>query len=286
VSSPARTAPAPTSEIQGPAQSHRDIQQALTSLNPKRELPTSLSAVFLDTPDNGAVLTSSVQVANETLSYAAVGDKPTAAVDVAGVVVNDRGKPVGSFQTRLNINSLGDNSAAENSSSIYNNRLRLAPGLYQVRVATRDINSGRIGSAQQWIEIPDLRLRRLTLSSLLLGLQSVGAAEGKGSAPQVQFNVDHRFARNGRLGFAAFVYNASQRNGSISYQARILRMGQPILATRWQTIKAASQDAARLLCNGDISLNSIPAGQYTLELTVTDDILKTSVSQQTKIRLE
>src|SRR5206468_11910038 len=160
----------------------------------------------------------------------------------------DRGKPAGSFQTRLNIKPLGNRS--ENSSSIYNSRLQLAPGLYQVRVATRDINSGRIGSAQQWIEIPDLRLRHLTLSSLLLGLQSVGVAEGKGSAPQVQFNVDHRFARNGRLGFAAFVYNASQRDGSISYQARILRMGQPIIATRWQIIKA-SQDAARLLCNGD-----------------------------------
>ncbi|HEX7720657.1 MAG TPA: VWA domain-containing protein [Pyrinomonadaceae bacterium] len=275
----------PTSEIQGPAQSHRDLQQAMTALNPKHELPTSLSAVFFDTPDNGAVLTASVQVANEALSYAAAGGKQTAAIDVAGVVVNDRGKPAGSFQTRLNIDPLGDHRAAENSSSIYNSRLRLAPGLYQVRVATRDFNSGRIGSAQQWVEIPDLRLRRLTLSSLLLGLQTVGQAKGDSGSPQVQFNVDHRFARNGRLGFAAFVYNANQ-GGSISFQARILKMGQPVATTRWQTVSMSSQDAARILCNGELSLDSIPAGQYMLELIVTDDVLKTSASEQTRITVE
>ena len=123
------------------------------------------------------------------------------------------------------------------------------------------------------------------MSSLLLGLQSVGQAKGNGGSPQVQFNVDHRFARNGHLGFVAFVYNANQ-GGSISFQARILKMGQPIVATRWQKISMASQDAARILCNGDISLNSIPAGQYTLDLTVTDDVLKTSVSQETKITVE
>jgi len=277
-------APAPTSEIQGPAQVHRDIQQALTLLNPKHEIGTSLAAVFLDTPDNGAVLTASVQVANETLSFAPAGGKQSAAVDVVGVVVNDRGKPAGSFQTRLNIGPLGKDG--ENSSSIYNSRLRLAPGLYQVRVATRDITSGRVGSAQQWIEIPDLKLRHLTLSSLLLGLQSVGETEGNQGSSQVQFNVDHRFDRNEDLSFIAFVYNSNQGAGSISYQARILKMGQPVITTPWQKASDASQDQARVLCNGDIPLNSVPAGQYTLELTVTDNISKTSVSQQTKITVE
>jgi VWFA-related protein len=277
-------APAPTTEVQAPAQAHRDLQQALTTINPKHEVPTSLSAIFLDTPDNGAVLTASVQVANETLSYAATDGKQIAAVDVAGVVVNDHGKPVGSFQTRLNINRLGENSAAENSSSIYNSRLRLAPGLYQVRVATRDINSGRVGSAQQWVEVPDLHLRRLALSSLLLGLQSVGEAKGNGGSPQVQFNVDHRFARNERLGFMAFLYNANQSK-SLSFQARILKMGRAVAATPWRKV-GAPQDQARIICNGEIPLNNVPAGEYLLELTVNDEVNNTSVSEQTRIIVE
>jgi len=93
INSRPKTIAAPTAEVQAPAQAHRDLQQALTTVNPKREVPTSLSAIFLDTPDNGAVLTASVQVANETLTYAATEGKQTAAVDVAGVVVMTTANP-------------------------------------------------------------------------------------------------------------------------------------------------------------------------------------------------
>ena len=280
-----KTVPKPIAEVQGPAQSHKELQQALTSLSPKREILTSLSAVYLDTPERGPVLTTSVEVANETLSYQAKDGKQLATVEVVGVVVNDRGKPAGSFQTRLNVNSLGE-AENNNSSSIYNNRLPVAPGLYQVRVATRDINSGRVGSAQQWVEIPNLALGRLSLSSLLLGLQNVGPAK-----EQVQFSVDHRFARSAHLGFMAFIYNARPGQGgqstpSLSFQARLLRMGQSVINTRWQKVSLASQDQARIVCNGDILLNTVPPGRYTFELTVTDELSKSSVSQQTRIIVE
>jgi VWFA-related protein len=280
-----KTPPNPIAEVQGPAQSHQQLQQALTSLNPRREILTSLSAVYLDTPDRGAVLTTSVEVANETLSYQVKDGKQLAVVEVVGVVVNDRGKPAGSFQTRLNINSLGE-GGNQNSSSIYNSRLALAPGLYQVRVATRDTNSGRVGSAQQWVEVPNLALKHLSLSSLLLGLENVGPAK-----EQVQFSVDHRFARNGHLGFMAFIYNATrgqdgQSTPNLSFHARLLRMGQAVINTQVQKVSVASQDQARIVCNGDILLNAVPPGRYTLELMVTDETKKTSVSQQTRISVE
>lgn len=278
------TPPKPIAEVQTPAKSHLELQQALTSLSPKREILTSVSAVYLDTPERGAVLTTSVEVANETLSYQVKDGKQLATVEVVGVVVNDRGKPAGSFQTRLNINS--QDGGNQNSSSIYNSRLPLAPGLYQVRVATRDINSGRVGSAQQWVEVPNLALKHLSLSSLLLGLENVGPAK-----EQVQFSVDHRFARNAHLGFMAFIYNATQgqvgrSTPNLSFQARLLRMGQPVIDTRWQKVSVASQDQARIVCNGEILLNNVAPGRYTLELMVTDELNKTRVSQQTRITVE
>jgi len=276
---------APIAEAQTPAQAHQELQTALTSPVPKREILTSVSAVYLDMPGRGPVLTTSVEVANETLSYQAKDGKQFATVEVAGVVINDRGKAAGSFQTRLNINGGGD-GANQNSSSIYNSRQPLAPGLYQVRVATRDVNSGRVGSAQQWIEVPNLTQGHLSLSSVLLGLQNVGPAK-----EQVQFSVDHRFARNAHLGFMAFIYNATPGPGgpstsNLSFQARLLRRGQSVVSTRWQKVSVASQDPARIVCNGDILLNSVPPGRYTLELTVTDDLNRTSVSQQTRITVE
>jgi hypothetical protein len=221
--------------------------------------------------------------------------KPTAAVDVVGVVLNDKGKPTGSFQTRLKISPTGsDNAQQDNSATIYNARVPMTPGLYQVRVAARDSRNGQVGSAQQWVRIPDLALHRLTLSSLLLGVQSVELKEAKAgpaAAPQVQFNVDHRFARDSRIGFMTFVYNAARgQDGkslpSLSIQARILQMGQPVRTTPVRTVSVAPDDLARILCRGELQLNSIAPGQYILEVTVTDEIAKTSASQQTRITVE
>ena len=82
------------------------LREALGEPHPKTEVPTSLSVIYLDTPANGAVLTASVQVSNEALAFGTEVDKQAAEIDVAGVILNDKGKPVDSFQTRLTVDAL------------------------------------------------------------------------------------------------------------------------------------------------------------------------------------
>jgi VWFA-related protein len=292
----ASPSPAPTSPAVAnvPVQPHQELQQALTALHPRREIPISLSVVYLDTPEHGPVLTASVRVANDGLSFEALDGKQVAAVDVVGVAVNDRGKPAGTFQTRLKINAANlAGTTPDSSSTIYNYRMPLAAGLYQVRIATRDIKSGQVGSAQQWIEIPDLASHRLSLSSLLLNLQNVEVrgAEAASGAPQFQFSTDHRFARDSRLRYVTFIYNATRGEDgksqpSLWLQARLLRGGQVVKSTRMQRVTVEPRDATRIPFGGEIVLDSIPAGQYILEITVEDQIAKTSASQHTRITVE
>jgi hypothetical protein len=42
------------------------------------------------------------------------------------------------------------------------------PGAYYVRVAVKDRASGKIGTAYQFLEIPDLKKKRLALSSIFV----------------------------------------------------------------------------------------------------------------------
>jgi VWFA-related protein len=279
--------PKSSAAAETPLQPHQELQQALTSLRPKREIPNALSVIYLDTPEHGPVITASVQIANHALTYEAVDGKQLAAVEVAGVIVNDHGKPAASFQTRLSINA----QASQSGFTIYNYRAPISPGLYQVRIATRDNKSGQVGSAQQWIEIPNLALKRLSASSLILGVQNVGLAPaGGGGTSQVQFSVDHRFARNGRLRFITFIYNAApgldgKSTLNISLQVRILRNGQIVRTLPLQRV-IASPDLARIPWESDVLLETLPPGEFTLEVTVTDEIAKMSASQQTRIVLE
>src|SRR5438552_18465298 len=93
---------------------------------------------------------------------------------------------------------------------IYNDRSALAPGIYQVRVAARDEKNGRVGSAMQWIVIPNLATHQLTTSSVLLGGQVLESKTAAAITAQVQLSVDHRFARQSRLSYWMFAYNAKR----------------------------------------------------------------------------
>jgi len=109
------------------------------------------------------------------------------------------------------------------------------------------------------------------LSSLLLGLQNVGEAKGNGGSPQIQFNVDHRFARNERLGFMAFFITQIQVAARF-HSGSHTQNGAGGATTPWRKVAGSAQDQARIICNGEIPLNAVPAGQYTLELTVSDEV--------------
>jgi VWFA-related protein len=97
-------------------------------------------------------------------------------------------------------------------------------------------------------------LGRKLVCSLLPGLQNVKSKETKGSAagiPQVQFSTDHHFARNSRLRFITFIYNAARgQTGNsppnISLQARVLRAGQVVKSSPMQQVSVAAQDFARI----------------------------------------
>ncbi|HYE65860.1 MAG TPA: hypothetical protein VD966_09760, partial [Pyrinomonadaceae bacterium] len=257
-------------------------------------LPTLLSLSYLNTPNNGMVLTASMQVAGDALTYSADG-KQAATVDLAGVVLNDQGKIAASFKNRLNVDRLSSGPAQHDGSGIiYNHRAPLEPGIYQVRVAARDVKSGRLGSAMQWLEIPNLSTRRLTLSSLLIGGQVLETAEstkgGNQSAPQVQFSVDHRFSRSSRLGFWVFVYNAA-RNGSgapeLTGQVQVFRNRQAVVnAPQRKLVTEGQADLARIPYGGELPLKALAAGQYELRVTITDHVAKTSASQSIDFEVE
>ncbi len=258
-------------------------------------IPTMLSTSFVDVPGSGTVLTSSVQVATDTLNYGEDG-KQAGAVDVAGLVINEQGKQVADFKTRLNVTPLASSAASHGARGvIYNHRTPLAPGLYLIKVAARDGRGGQVGSASQWIEIPDLMKRQLTLSSLLLGGVVVNSAgEGKNAqSPQIQFSVDRRFERSARLNFMLFIYNAAQAKGGraatgLTAQVQVLsNTGRAIVDTHALPLTLnATEDLMRIPYSGSFPLQALAPGRYLLRINITDSATKSSATQQAAFIVE
>jgi VWFA-related protein len=279
-----------------------ELAAAVNSFAPLGSVPTHLNVSYLDTPNNGPMLTASVQISTGRLTYGDDGRQP-ATVDVAGVVFNEQGKSVNGFKTRLTVKPL--QAASEQSSVIYNHKAVLKPGLYQVRTAARDEQSGLVGSAYQWIEIPDLTNKRLTLSSLLIGGQVIeqGAKKENVSAvsnpaseagPQVQFSVDKRFRRSAKLSFWMFIYNAARMTTAggraepeLTAQVTVYRGGQAIVTAGARKLQTAGMsDLERIPYGGEFALSSLAPGRYMLQVTVTDRVSNQSAVQRSFFDVE
>src|SRR5688572_15312120 len=273
-----------TAATDAPSNVGGTLMSALAAPSARTNLSTKLSVSFVDVPGSGPVMTAATQMSTEGLGYGADGKQP-AAIDLAGVVLNDQGKQAGSFKTRINVNPVTA-TAFKDPSVVYSHKLPLKPGIYQVRVAARDDKTGSVGSAAQWIEIPDLSSKKLTLSTLLLGGQSVSSSqEQKGE--QVQFSVDRRFLRASQLTFFTIVYNATGAAPKLESQIEILRGGQRVVASPVMPVAVeANSDLARIPYGAGVGLKTLAPGRYVLKVTVMDRNANTSAVNQIIFEVE
>jgi len=124
----------------------------------QHQIPTSLDLTLSQMPGVGTQVRATIQISREGLTFDLSDGKQSADLDIGGIFYDDKGKPLNSFVGRLRVFPVPvDASADRRSQAVYAFHAWLPAGLYQVRVGVRDIKSGHIGSAMQWIEIPKVR---------------------------------------------------------------------------------------------------------------------------------
>ncbi|HEX8076388.1 MAG TPA: VWA domain-containing protein, partial [Chthoniobacterales bacterium] len=216
------------------------LREAITAPYPQREFPILISADYYEVPDKGPALSTAIQMPGEFLVFDEQPDgKIQAVVDVSGVYFNDKGVFQTSFLERIVATEPTLEAAKTNRKDItFTYPAKLPPGLYQVRVAARDDKSGKIGSAQAWIEIPDVSKKQLAMSSLLLGERTQGmltnVSNAEGVSP-VALSASHRFKRESTLRFLLFVYNTTfsptDQKPDAAVQVQVIRDDQPVVTT-------------------------------------------------------
>jgi VWFA-related protein len=267
-----------------------ELRAALGSLYPRRELPTSLSAGYVQTEDRATALDVSMQIDTEVLSFEGPEGKQEAIVDVLGIALDDRGR-FATFTQKVRVPREAVQSKDQRFVT-WNQSLTLPPGLYQVRVATRDSKSGRTGSAIEWIEIPRVSPPGLSISSLFLGERlAINAPMQKPAnvSQPVRIDVDHRFARTSVLRYQAYVYNAARNAGvpDVWIDVRVLRGSQQVMFVAPSKIPPdVSRDSWRLPYWSEIDLNQLTPGPYTLQVSASDKVSGTSSSQTINFSVE
>jgi VWFA-related protein len=225
----------------------------------------------------------------------------TSTIDVVAITFGDNGQIVDQVGRThsLTLSEAGYRLALRDG-ILYNMTVPVKkPGAYQLRTALRDTATERVGSASQFVEVPDVNKNRLTLSSVVVnGIDPAAASTAAGQTPSTagdaaatasgaadgedpQASPAVRRFRSGmvmQIGYQ--IYNAqldkTTRQPRVETQVRLFRDGQELFAGRSSPLAVEGQtDLKRLRAGSVLRLGAqMPPGEYVLQVVVTDTLAK------------
>lgn len=265
-----------------------NLDAALTSPFDVTEITVRLSSLFANASGAGSLLRSFIYVNARDLSFT---DGPNglhnATLEVRSMVFGDNGK-VMYERGQTAILQLKEQQYAQilRRGLVYDFAVPVKnPGALQFRIAVRDKTSGRLGTAGQVVEVPDLRKSRLTLSGILLAADT--DSPGTAGAESGSVAALRRFSQGANLTFAFAVYKAqldkSTHMPQLTSQTRIFRDGKLVYTGKIVPLETAGQDRQRIIGGSRIQLGSeFPVGEYVLQVIVTDNLAKESQRTSTQ----
>jgi len=273
------------------------IQAALFSPFGSAGVHVRLTALFANDAKVGSLARAMLHVSAGDLTFTDdVDGWHKATFDVVAVTFGDNGNIVDQISRThsLRVRGASYESILKDGFVYFITVPLKRPGAYQLRAALRDHGSERVGSASQFIEVPDVKKNRLVLSGIVLAATDSGArkksagatgTEGTATSPQGEGEdlVDstnsaavRRFHSGSVMSYGAIIYNAKPDKTSgrpqLQIQVRIFRDGQPVFTGKQQVFNLNNPpDLKRLGMSGALQLGSemIP-GEYVFQVIVTD----------------
>ncbi len=275
----------------------QQIFTALTSPFAANGISLRLNTLFGYDAQQGSFVRSLLHVNAKDIKFTAETDGNYKAVlDVVAISFGDNGTIVDQIAKTYTLRAKGEvyrKIITEGFVYHFTFPVKKA-GAYQYRVAIRDSETQKIGSANQFIEVPNLKKERLTISGVVLeNLTAEQWNKFAAVSPDPSISTDtsqpeadpltatslRRFKRGTILRYGFEVYNAkldSARKPKLTSQIKVFRDGSLILDGKNVPFEMSRQtDLQKLKFVGAINLGSdMQLGEYILQITVTDELAK------------
>ena len=167
---------------------------------------------------------------------------------------------------------------------VYEFTFPLKPGVYQLRMALHDQGNDKIGSANQFIEVPNLKKSRLVLSGVVLENMPYEEWQRRYAGQAVRTDLSdplvstslRSFKRGTVLSYGFHIYNAKfvGAGPSLTFQTRLFRDGKQVLETKPRPVDGAVQSDAVSFAAALALGNAMLPGDYVLQVAVTDALAK------------
>ena len=256
---------------------------ALSSPLASGDLRLRLTSLFGgDSAGNGYV-TSLVHVDMSDVKFNEEADGwQKAVIDVFALTFGEEGQVIDQVNRTETVRARGEAlDIIRQDGLVYTMRVPVKkPGAYQLRIAVRDASTEKLGAANQFIDVPNLKKNRLALSGIIMQstnfASTAAAAEDKpqdsSGSPAVR-----RFRLGEELDYYFNIYNArldaATSRPQLQTQMRLFREGKEVYVGTPTPYEVGKQQAdMKILASGArIRLNSgLQPGDYVLQVIVTD----------------
>jgi uncharacterized protein (DUF2141 family) len=172
--------------------------------------------------------------------------------------------------------------------SVYQEVVPLKPGRYKLSMVLKDDLNGHMGSMELGIIVPRYDEEKLANSSLILAdliqplpTNQVGSGPFVIGGTKVRPSVNGTFTRDQKLGIYMQVYNLGvdekTHKPSLDVQYEILKDGKAIL-NQPEDAGNLKKAAQQFTVEKTLPLSGLSPGKYTVQIKVTDNIKKQTVS--------
>ena len=272
------------------------IMKALTSPFAVNDIDLRLNALFGHSEKRGYYIHSFLHIEAKDLNFIKLANGQYQAVfDVLAISYGDNGVPVDKNNVTGTMNfKPEDYERIRREGFSYSFIFPVKkPGAYQMRVALLDRGSKQVGSANQFVEVPDLKKHGVTLSGIVLENMSLaefnrlaGAAQEKAvssaassvKADPLQDTSLRKFKRGTVLRYGVEIYNPKLAAGQpqICIQTRVFHDRQLVYSGREAPLDLTEQGGAKEPVFTDavqLGENLLP-GDYVLQVVVTDGLAR------------
>ena len=251
------------------------IAKALVSPFTTADLRVRLTTLFSHSDAEGSYIQTLLHFDAHDLTFTEGPDGSHAAtVDIAVVTFDENGNPAETVNKTWSLRMSKEKyEEVLKKGLVYSVPVPIKKaGPYQLRVALRDATSQKLGSAMQFIDVPDVKSGRLALSGIVVTADPPVPDDPDGT-PAVRI-----YKTGGAISYAYEILNArpgGNEKTQLEMQMRLYRDGEVVYAGMLSALNTdGEKDAKRLAVGGRLQLTKIVPGDYTMQIIVADALRK------------
>jgi GWxTD domain-containing protein len=279
---------------QAPPVKFKDLELVVTSRLVRDQIKFQYRTDFLRITSDTVLVPITVQIPTKQLSFTQKNGVESANVNLFGRITSLSGRIVNTFEDTVRRDvptaSLQQSLA---TASIYQKAIPLSPGLYRLDIVLKDTNNGNVGVVNTRLAVPRFEDDSLSSSTLILAdqIQRVSAHDiGLGQFVlgdmKVRPRIDADFSASDQMGVFLQVYNLKvddkthKADASVEYRVTKDKGTDPVLKFDIGTDKLP-EHGEELTLENIITLGSLSPGNYKLEVSVTDNLSKKTITPTT-----